>query len=43
MFAGCPGFVRISDIRPRFGQDLDTADRDLAEFAVARRLLFAPA
>jgi hypothetical protein len=41
--AGCPGFVRISDIWPRSGQNLDSADRDLAEFCVARRLLCAPA
>jgi hypothetical protein len=39
--ARCPGFVRISDMWPRSGHGPDGADRDLARFAVARRLLFA--
>jgi hypothetical protein len=41
--SGCPGFVRISDIWPGSGQNPDRAGRDLAEFRVAQRLLFAPA
>jgi hypothetical protein len=41
--SGCPGFVRISDIWPRSGHGSDSAERDLAEFGAARRLLFAPA